>query len=309
MKAKTLRPSPTALLNPRCDAIFKTLFTHNSDEGRLALKSFLEAVLEAKVSDLRLIPSETAIESEYDKQAIFDIACTLNDNEAANIEVQGINVGGSYDKRAEYYAAHLLNHFTPKGTSWPDVPKVFQISVLNFVYDNSTKKAFSVYNMRTSDCRELSNRTTIIFIELPKLTSENEDTEALTAAEKWAKFLLYADDETKQGFIKKLCSQEEGIMAAQGILSKISQDDINWAIETSREKWLGDQITMERWVSDARREAIKEGLKQGIQQGLEEGLEQGLEQGLQQGRQESQTIIAEKDARIKELEALLQSRT
>ncbi len=36
-KKTTLRPSPTALLNPRCDASFKAMFTQETEESNAAL--------------------------------------------------------------------------------------------------------------------------------------------------------------------------------------------------------------------------------------------------------------------------------
>ncbi len=156
MEQVSLRPSPDALLNPRYDAIFKALFTDNSPQARIALQSFLEAVLEAKVSDIKLQPNELAVESVTDKNSVFDISCVLNDSEAVNIEMQGIDVTGWYDRRAEYYVAHLLNHYTFTGLEWEKVPKVYQISVLNFIYDDKSSDFISKYSMATHDSRNLS---------------------------------------------------------------------------------------------------------------------------------------------------------
>ena len=259
----TLRPSPDALLNPRCDAIFKTLFTHNSKEGRLALKSFLEAVFNAEVTNIQLVQNELPIESEHDKQSIFDITCMLNGTDAVNIEIQGINVDNSYDKRAEYQVAHLLNHTIKKGDDWVDMPKAFQISVLNFIYDKETAAGISVYTMKTELGHTLSNRMAIIFIELPKYKDENKSynrsIKNLTAVEKWCKFLLYADDGTRQNLVNNLCKSDGGIMAASGILAQISQDDVNWVRQTSRDMWERDQRSIKHSKERAERE-LKEKL-------------------------------------------------
>lgn len=45
---RTYRPSPTALLNPCADSVFKRLFTDNSKEGYRVLQCFLETVLQKK---------------------------------------------------------------------------------------------------------------------------------------------------------------------------------------------------------------------------------------------------------------------
>ena len=72
---QTLRPFPEAMLNPRLDPIFKSLFTQSTDDSANALKAFLSAILEQDISELTLDPNELPIESEKDKQSIFDLTC------------------------------------------------------------------------------------------------------------------------------------------------------------------------------------------------------------------------------------------
>ena len=254
MEKQTLRPSPDALLNPRYDANFKAIFSEDSEEGRLALKSFLQAVLNAQVSDIQLIQNELPIEAEYDKRAVFDISCTLDGRRHVNIEMQGLNIDNAYDCRAEYQAAHLLNHCVRRGMNWRDTPDVYQVSVLNFIYDKESDKGVSMYTMRAEDGRTLAGKMTVVFVELPKYKSAAEKVEDLTAVEKWCKFLLYADDGAKRSLIGEICKSDGGIMAASGILTKISQDDINWARQTSIDIWERDQLTNKSYMEELTRE-------------------------------------------------------
>ena len=266
-KTKTLRPSPDALLDPKRDAIFKTLFTDNSKSGRTALRCFLEAVLNAKVTNLELRPNEPGIETLSDKQPRFDVTCTLNGNEVVEIEMQGINEGNTYDKRAEYYAARLLNHYTQKGFKWAEVPKAFQISVLNFIYDDSTDISLSHYHMQTDDKRKLADRLNIIFIELPKIKNLPDDENSLTAVEKCCKFFLYADAENteKKQFFKKLCDNEEGLMAARDVLLDMSGEETNWRRQFDRFMFETDQRTI---VSNAVHKKAVETAKSAFKMGL-----------------------------------------
>ena len=142
--AQSLRPYPGALLNPCADPIFKILFTDESNEAYQALTCFLSDILEKTVTDVVLQPNELAGESASDKQAEFDINCKI-DGKIANVEMQGSNSQGDYGKRAEYHVAHILNHYTPKGTKWQDIPQVFQISVLNFTFDADEKNCINYY--------------------------------------------------------------------------------------------------------------------------------------------------------------------
>ena len=92
------------------------------------------------VTDVVIQPNELSGESDSDKQSEFDINCKI-DGKIANIEMQGENDKQAYGKRAEYHAAHVLNHYTQKGMDWDKIPQVFQISVLNFIFDKDAKKS------------------------------------------------------------------------------------------------------------------------------------------------------------------------
>ena len=278
MEKQTLRPSPDALLNPRYDANFKAIFSEDSEEGRLALKSFLQAVLNAQVSDIQLIQNELPIEAEYDKRAVFDISCTLDGRRHVNIEMQGLNIDNAYDCRAEYQAAHLLNHCVRRGMNWRDTPDVYQVSVLNFIYDKERDKGVSMYTMRA--------------------------VEDLTAVEKWCKFLLYADDSAKRSLIGEICKSDGGIMAASGILTKISQDDINWARQTSIDIWERDQLTNKSYMEELTRELAEKRAE--LEKNHAELAEKRAElEKNHAALAESHAVIEEKDAVIEEKDAAL----
>ena len=273
------------ILNPCIDSTFKSLFTTNSPESNTALRCFLQAVLGHQVTEVRLQPNELSTETPFDKQTQFDIACVLDETEPVNVEMQGVNREKSYDKRAEYNAAHLMNHYVPKGLEWKDVPKCYQISVLNFIYDAASEEIVSHYTMRTDDNRRLSSRLNIYFIELPKLKKLNHlKLEQLTSIERWIKFLLYANDEKQTALIKKLSTMEEGIMQAKTVLDILSQDEINWYREWAEIKRVNDELT---WKNAALREGREEGEAKGKAEGLAEGLEKGRSEGMKQANIEN----------------------
>ena len=311
MEKQTLRPSPDALLNPRYDANFKAIFSEDSEEGRLALKSFLQAVLNAQVSDIQLIQNELPIEAEYDKRAVFDISCTLDGRRHVNIEMQGLNIDNAYDCRAEYQAAHLLNHCVKRGMNWRDTPDVYQVSVLNFIYDKESDKGVSMYTMRAEDGRTLAGKMTVVFVELPKYKNAAEKVENLTAVEKWCKFLLYADDSAKRSLIGEICKSDGGIMAASGILTKISQDDINWARQTSIDIWERDQLTNKSYMEELTRElAEKRAELEKNHAALAESHAELAEKRAELEKNhaalaESHAVIEEKDAVIEEKDVAL----
>lgn len=68
-------------------------------------------------------------------------------------------------------------------------------------------------------------------------------------------------------------------MAASGILTKISQDDINWSRQTSIDLWERDQLSTKNYIEE-------------------------LTQKLAEKTAESQAALAEKDALLREIELL-----
>ena len=258
MNVSSYRPSPTALLNPCADPIFKILFTDESKEANLALTAFLSDIIGKKVTDVVLQPNELSGESTTDKQSEFDINCKIQ-GKIVNIEMQGLNQDSHFGKRVEYHVAHLLNHYVTKGMDWADTPQVFQISVLNFIFDKTEKNCFNHYLMRNKKGRSISEILNIIFLELPKVAPLPDDISLLTPAQMWGKFFLYAAKADKEEFVRKLAEHNRGISMAVTVLKNISQDEINWYHETRYWMHISDQKSMissavERGFSQAKKE-------------------------------------------------------
>lgn len=273
MIRKTLRPSPTALLNPKADPIFKILFTDHSKEARIALSEFLGAVLYTNVSNIKLLPNILSGETPEDRQTQFDLTCRLANNEYANIEMQGINHFNAYDSRAEYNAAHLLNHYVKRGYGWEDIPTAFQISVLNFEYNSNPDEYLPRYTMRTKDGESLAGKLNVIFMELPKFKKfRNCKPSDLTPVEKWGTFFVYADDPDSKDFIAALALEDFGIMNVMEVLSRISRSERNWYKQ--RNYWF-NIANIKTMKDEARKTGLQEGREEGLQQGIQEGIEQG----------------------------------
>ena len=266
MIVHTWRPSPTALLNPCADPSFKSLFTTNSNESHQALTCFLSDVVGRKVTDVVLQPNEIPQEATTDKQAEFDISCKI-DGEVVNIEMQGRNENNDYGKRTEYHVAHLLNHYTPKGSDWRDTPRAYQISVLNFIFDKDEKNCFNHYLLRNENGRAISEIINVIFLELPKVGPLPDDVKTLTAIEMWGKFFLYANISEKQDFITELAEANRGIQMAVRVLRNISQDELNWYRESSYWMRVSDDKTR---INAAERKGEVKGFARGKTETLEE---------------------------------------
>ena len=241
------KPKHQSLLNPCADPTFKILFTDASKEAHHALTCFLCDILEKEVTDVVLQPNELSGEAISDKQSEFDINCKI-DGQIANIEIQGKNDENAYGKRVEYHVAHILNHYTVKGTEWNEIPQVFQISVMNFNFDTEEKDCINHYFLRNKNGRPVSKILNVIFMELPKINKLCDDVSKLTKAQMWGKFFLYASKPEKAEYIQKLTQANGGIKMAFTVLKNISQDELNWQRETHYWMSVSDEATRQHFA-------------------------------------------------------------
>ena len=262
------KPKHQALLNPCADPTFKILFTDESKEAHQALTCFLCDILKKEVTDVVLQPNELSGEALSDKQSEFDINCKI-DGQIANIEMQGENDESAYGKRVEYHVAHILNHYTTKGTKWNEIPQVFQISVMNFIFDTEEEDCINHYILRNKNGRHVSKTLNVIFMELPKINKLSDDIAKLTKPQMWGKFFLNVSKPEKAEYIQKLTQANGGIKMAFTVLKNISQDEINWQRETHYWMSVSDEATrqdfaMRKGEAKAKKETAIEFLKEHI---------------------------------------------
>lgn len=226
-KKQTLRPSPTALLSPTCDASFKAMFTQQTKESDAALKDFISVLLGRTIQEIELLPNEPPVDVITENQMSFDVSAKFDDGERVDLEIQARNKDYDYAARAEIQVARLLSVSNKKGDNW-FTPPAYQISVLNFEFDKGDKAPLAWYTMRKEDGRMLAGRLNVLFFDLIKTHRLlGTPPEKLTKLQKWGLFLSYADGERHTAYIDKLIRTEAGIMNAKSALSKVSQDEIN----------------------------------------------------------------------------------
>ena len=298
-QAKTkFRPSPTAILNPRCDPIFKAIFTQGTKESDLALSGLISAAIGKKVTELTLQPNELPVDIPDNMQMSFDVSVVFNDGERADIELQGRQYDYDYGARAEIQTARLLNLNARKGSNW-HVEKVYQISVVNFEFDKDDNSTLSWYTMKNDSGGRLGDRLNVIFLDLVKIRRlKGISPEKLSPIEKWGMFFAFADDPNLQDYLEQVKMSEEDIMAADLIVKTMSEEDANWALENSYYIAQNDY--------GARMEAAeKKGLERGLEKGQKIGLERGLEKGQKIGLEKGQKIGRETGLKEGRAEAAL----
>ena len=291
----TKRPNKSALLSPLYDWTFKQIFTQETEESNLALKSFISAVLGRQISTVTVKNNEPGKQTRKQKSMTFDVSVQFDDGELADIELQAHKEDCDYGMRAEIQAARLLTNNAKKGQRWIS-EKVYQISVLNFQYKNNDNKEMRWYTMTDSFGARLTDRQNIIFIDLVAIRKQhrkNTSVEKLSPLEKWGLFFSYVDRKDKKDLVKNIINTEKGIMAAKNIVKDMSKPDNNWYVQNSRWVAKRDAFTIK---DNARKKAIAEGRAEGRAEGLAEGHAKGLAQGLAEGKSAGLAEGAQKQA-------------
>ena len=288
----TKRPNATALLSPLYDSTFKAIFTQETEDSNLALKSFLSAVLGRQILSVTIKNNEPVKETTKQKNMTFDVSVEFNDGELGDIELQTHKDDYDYGMRAEIQAARLLTNNVKRKQKW-ESKKVYQISILNFQYKNDDNQEMRWYNMKDNSGRNLNDRLNVIFIDLVsirKLYRKTPDKE-FSPLENWGLFFSYVDHENKKDLIKKIVKTEEGLMAADKIVKDMSKADNNWYIQNSiwvakRDEYTRKALAREKGLEEGRAEGRAQGLAEGRAEGRAQGLAEGRAEGLTEGRAE-----------------------
>lgn len=110
----TSRPNETALLSPIYDFTFKGIFTQETKESEIALKSFLSAVLNRQITQVIIKSNEPIKETKKQKNMTFDVCVEFDNGEISDIEMQAWKQNYDYGMRAEIMISRLLTNNAKK---------------------------------------------------------------------------------------------------------------------------------------------------------------------------------------------------
>jgi predicted transposase/invertase (TIGR01784 family) len=220
----------------RYDPVFKAVFTKETPNSRGALSRLISALIGSTVLVDTINANEPPIDDLRQRYLRFDIACKTDKGELINVEMS-FNPDAGEPVRLEYYAAKLFTgqDFHGQNKKYNDLKETYQIAILakeRFFPDENFAHNFLYYdpNNRVS----LGGRTRIITVELVKTGPVvDKPVEEMTNAERWAVFFQYLTDEEKRGKIIEIIKREEGIAMALETLANITQDEIEYARQTT----------------------------------------------------------------------------
>ena len=147
----------------------------------------------------------------------------------------------------------------------------------------------------------------IVVLELSKLRDQlRKPVSELSALDKWALFLRYAQDPRYRKKINEIIDSEEELQVAGEMLMSISKNQEERALYRSREKYRMDlQSNLATAWDNGHQEGLREGLQEGLREG-DKGRQWSTAQIMLAAKEPVEKILAYSGLTEAELEALMQ---
>ena len=244
------------LLKPTVDYVFKRIFGYKGNEQITA--NLLSSILKQEIDDVELTGSPI-LEKDLldDKVGILDIKAKINKNVTCDIEMQVVDQN-NIEERILFYWGKLYTKTIISGENYKELEKCIVILFADFELDSlkGIPKYATKWNIREKDFVNyiLTDRLEIYIIELPKISSFNEN----ESLDSWVKFIKNPEVVDMSD-----ANDNEAVKAAKKVLQDISNDEKERELAELREKYIMDQKAI---------------ASKGYDKGLEAGIQQGIEQ-------------------------------
>ena len=272
-------------ISPLVDFAFKMMLASPGHE-RVTIH-FLNAILgeKAKIASIEIENPYVGPTFEGDKWVVLDILASDERGRKFNIEMQ-TSIPPGLRQRLAFYDARLYVEQMRQGDQYQELRPAIVICVLDKPLLKSCESLHTDFRLRDEFGRVFTDDLQIHVLELTKLTMTRENLKSATAAERWAYFLLNAENLTVAE-IRELFPEPEFAEAA-GVLEMIKDNPDQMSDYISRLKYKLD----EDWrIESTRAEALREGRQEGRQEGREEGLKEGELKGALRGELIGQIVI------------------
>ena len=263
------------------DYVFHRIYGSDSDESRAALISLLNIILERGNDPIKLVEIKNPIdysELQENKDTVMDIKAETESKEILDIEMQ-VNNLKYYRNRSLHYGGRLVNSSLQSGEDYDSMKKSIVVSIIYRKLFPKEINFHSIFRVKEEESGHLlSDRLEFHFLELGKVKPK-KPVDEMTQIEKLAVYLRYAADESYKDSVQKICEDEEGIIMAENLYRKVSQEEKEAAWAESRFYFQLDQNTMKN-------HAHKRGLAKGRAEGEAIGLKKGRAEGAAKEKRE-----------------------
>ena len=255
-----MNDSDELTLRPTEDYAFKRLF--GWEDGKRSLMSLLNAILDGNpvIEDVKILNTETQIESKNNKASRLDIEVLANDRTYINVELQCVDSGDLYSRSVFYASSMMVQHSeSGKGYNEPNVISIWIIrdKIKSGIIANRISPIEEIVHCTlptkwNEDYEVFSDKSRIIWVQLAKIKN-NEKIKASISKElrDWAEF--FSDPNAIE-------SSDEGMKDAQKLWNRISANDQLKAQQRAQDKYQRDKDSE---IAIAKEEGLTEGLEKG----------------------------------------------
>ena len=269
------------------DEVFKLVFGQESTKD--VMIEFLNQVIQDRtIVHVDFMDKEMHPDRMRSKGSVYDLLCRTDDGSKVIVELQRRKQDW-YAERMLYYSMHQVLKQVDSGDDSFDFCPVYVISILNFTMEQNVglpdvRTVYRLYEEKHG--RQLTDRVTYIFLELPKFVKTVEQ----------------LDGNVLEGMYFCLNSMtrvvEKPKVLTHNVFDKIfSVTEFLNMDEETRLKIL-DSMTTERDLKNqfayARKEGRAVGIAEGRAEGRAEGKVEGRAEGRAEGREEERILLAGK---------------
>ena len=248
------------------DYVFHRIYGSDTEESRAALIGLLNIILERKNDPIRHIEIKNPIDLGdwiLDKDTAMDIKAETDSGEILTIEMQ-VDKLTYYRNRALFYGGRLVNSALKSGEPYDKMRKSIVVSIINSKLFPKEIGCHSIFDVREQNTGpRLCDRLEFHFLELGKVDPSKPIGE-MTQIERLAVYLRYANDENYKDSVQEICSSEEGIIMAENLYRKATQEEQAAAWAESRFYYQLEQATE---LKAARDKGLSEGEAIGLKKG------------------------------------------
>ena len=244
-------------ISPLVDFAFKLMLASRGHE-RVTIH-FLNAILgdQVKIVSIEIENPYVGPNFEGDKWVVLDILATDERGRKFNIEMQ-TSIPPGLRQRLAFYDARLYVDQMRQGDQYQELRPAIVICVLDKPLLTDCDNLHTDFRLRDELGRVFTDDLQIHVLELTKLAVTRENLKAALPAERWAYFLLNAENLTVAE-IRELFPEPEFAEAA-GVLEMIKDNPDQMSDYISRLKYKLD----ETWrIESTRAEALREGREEG----------------------------------------------
>jgi predicted transposase/invertase (TIGR01784 family) len=260
------------------DMLFKTLFVQYPNLLKRLVAELL-GIAESSISQFEITNPEIPPGSLGDKFCRLDINMTVN-GQLVDLEIQVLDEG-DFPERTLFYWAREYSSALPAGGKYHELPRVVIISIVAFNLFDCEEYHSEFQPLEVTRHTPLTDRQSLHYFELPKLPE-----------------VVSADDELKLWLSLFKAETEEDLEQIEGLEVSVMQQ----AIKAYRSITATSEFQeKERLYAKARHDEA-----QALYHAEMVGEKRGEERGEDRERAKWQDVVADKDAEIARLRAMLE---